>query len=338
MGSMLAVCEFHSQFPMSSGYSSQLARAVGGAVFAVTLAASAVSGAPTASLAVTAASEASDCPTREALAAEINRVAKREAVTLRDTKAVAARLTLSITRVGGVYHGALRVEGELVGERDFEDDGPNCAGLASAVSVSTALLLDQIESTKSSSRAVPRPETQESVSRSPNLGIEIGAGVTFGLTRPGSPGLSLEGLVGGGRFLAGAGGLWLPARRIAAPPGEVNVGLGAITARGCWIALQPRSIGLSLWLCGRALGGWVHGSAVGFDGSRDVHRPWIGAAAELSLTGRLFGPLRWVLRADGLVPVVNQRFTVAIDGQRRVAFEPADVGCFTAIGLMVSNF
>ena len=323
---------------MPSGSLPLLLCAAGVAVFGTTLTAAATIGGPTASLVVTVDSEASDCPAREALAAEINRVAKREAVTTNDSMAVATRLTLVMSRMSGAYHGTLRVQGELAGERVFEDDGANCSGLARAISVSTALLLDHIESTRSVSRPEVTPTPPRSVSRPLKYGIELGAGVSWGLTRPASLGYTLESLIGSGQFVAGVGGLWIPGRRHSAPPGEVEVSLSAVTTRGCLIMGQSGKLGLSLWGCGRGLAGWIHASAAGFQGAKDVRRTWIGAAAELDLVGRLFGPLHWVMRVDGIVPVLDERFTVTVDGQRRVAFDPAKAGVLGSVGLMVSNF
>ncbi len=292
--------------------------------------------APAASLNVTTTSDASDCPTQEAWAAAINGVAGHVAVAANDTAAAATRLTLAVIRVGGVYRAVLHVEGPFGGERIFEDNGISCAALASAVSVSTALLLDQIESSKSSERKIPDPVAPRP--KPWKYGVELGGNVSAGLTRPASLGYSLESFVGRSQFMGGVGGLWMPSRGDSAPPGEVLVGLLAITARGCWVAQLSRGSKLDVWLCARGLGGWVHASARGFDGARDVRKPWLGAAGDVSLTGPIFGPLHWVLSLDGVVPVVDQRFTVTVDGNRTVAFDPAQAGVLGGLGLMVSNF
>ncbi len=206
-----------------------LACAAAGAVSAAALAAFA--SAPAASLNVTITSDASDCPTQQAMSAAINRVAGHVAVTASDPARATTRLTLAVNRLAGVYRAVLRVQGPFGGERVFEDNGNSCAGLASAVSVSTALLLDQIESSKSREPRLPRPVVPRPAPW--RYGIELGGNVSFGLTRPASLGYSLESLVGRGQFMGAAGGLWLPSRGNSTPPGKVNIGLFAITARGC---------------------------------------------------------------------------------------------------------
>jgi hypothetical protein len=306
-------------------------------VVATTGIAAAAGSNPTARFTATASSEAADCPSSEELAAEINRVAKRDAVTIGYEHPVAAVLIVMMSRNAGIYRAVLRVQGELAGERIFEDAGAKCTGLARAVSVSTALLLDHIESNKVVSQP-PTPETTAPVSQPLRIGAELNANLTTGITRPGSLGYSLDTLVGSGRFSGGLGALWLPQRSHAVSSGNIELGLTAITLRGCWLAWQPKRLGLELLTCTKGWAGFIRASANGFDQTKDAHRVWIGAGAELELIGRIFGPVHWVLRADGLIPLRNERFTVAINGQRQLAFDPAPAAMLGGIGLMVSNF
>src|SRR5262245_30996756 len=97
---------------------------------------------PQAALRVTRSATADDCPNSATLIERVNAMTKRQAVSeVRTDQKL--ELVIALSHDEGVYRAEIRASGSLNGVRNIDDPGNSCQGLAAAVTVSVALLLDE---------------------------------------------------------------------------------------------------------------------------------------------------------------------------------------------------
>jgi hypothetical protein len=296
-------------------------------------------------LGVERASDAAGCDDAAALAARVNRVAGRPAIV---EEAGDVTLAISIRRTATGFTAHLVATGIRHGDRDFEDAGQSCEGLADGIAVSVALLLDEVAPQQRPPRVgndvrqagaphvaappvapkAPPPrtaldvfaiETASILGRS-TLGVEVGAArrVTRLMT-------------------VGAGAFFLPndveqvtitdksGTKPVRSVGELELSLVALKVPACF-ATESNDQSIGFELCGYPTLGLLAGSTSGSLVLTPHVAPWFAMAASALGTGPVVGPLRYLCRADLVVPVTR---TTLLGG----AFKQAPVGVSAAFGV-----
>jgi hypothetical protein len=295
--------------------------------------------AATAVLRVDRSADASVCEDAADLAVRINRIAARDAI----VQGAPAPVTLDVSfaKSGGKLRARVAVSGASHGERELDDDGPDCGALAEAVAVSVALLLDEAPT----SPRAPEPRRPSKPSKVPpsrpplpHMMLDIAALESVGVVGPGTIGLFGGVEVRVTRYLtlgAGALGILDDTERFGA--GNLRVDLVAVRAPACFaVQAADRSVGAEL--CGYPALGTMIGSGEGFVENHTVTQPWFAMGASAIGTGPIVGPLAFTGRVDLLVPIVRPSFVVEDLGgaptrETGVAFETPPVGVAAGFGL-----
>jgi hypothetical protein len=303
---------------------------------------------PAASLSVERADSASDCPDQTALAASVSLLLRRRGLEPAADPS-AARFHVSLHRSETGYHATIEVRGEQAGLRTLDDAGSTCAGLADAVAVTLALLLDPDFAVPSATRAEPRSAAPPPRSRGPTaqrpapaparraapvrLSIEAAPVLALSVTRGVSAGATagVRAWHADGPVLA-LGGLLLPPGAEAFGPGEVELGLMAGTLSPCWRVLGEQE-GPRLAGCAMSALGVLQARGRGYQPDREPARAWYAAGAGAVASGPLPGPIEWGVQSTVLAPLRRQSYVV--DGLG-TAHESAGAGLVVAAGLALA--
>lgn len=227
------------------------------------------------------------------------------------------------------------------GLRRIRDPGPSCEGLAAALAVTLALILDELGEGKvveapAEEGAAPaeppgqaplRPEPEPDLLPTlrprrraparPDEGpvlVHLLAGPTLGFLTPlsfallGDLELRME-----GRLSFGLGGAWLPTRTVdypaaAYPEGEVDVSLAAGMGRAC-VRAAGSEYGVLDFCLMPALGA-LRGEGRHYRTNRVASEPWVALGAGAVASGSFAGRLGWSSRLGFFVPLTRPSFTV----------------------------
>ncbi|AKT41292.1 hypothetical protein [Chondromyces crocatus] len=318
---------------------------------------------PLARLTVTRTAEATDCPDAAALTAAVEVAMKRPALDDASEEAAADTYEVRIFREDDAYAAVLRA-GDLT--RRISDPGPTCAGLAEALAITLAILLDSEAPPRAEpappSPAPPSPATPSarSTRRAPgstptatptpapsarawDVSLDLGVSQTLGVLTPFSWAFHAEASLRLERVSFGAGAIWMPTRTLDVTPGQVDITLALATARAC-AAIAGHLEGPRLSVCAQPMVGAFSGAGRGYDPDRQVTVPWAALGALLLGEGPIAGPLGWSLRGAVVAPLVSEELTIdRVDGPAGAqalsvisAFTPSPIGFSLGAGLRVS--
>ncbi len=295
-------------------------------------------------LGVTRGPGATDCPDATALAAAVAREPHGG-----DGAALAmSHYNVAITRDAARLAATIRVSGANAGERTIVDRGDTCQGLARALAVTLAILLDEERRAREESveapvnppppQAPPQRDTAPPVrvprssERAVTIGARAGGGALLGvLPQPGAMGV-VEATFGVGRWSLQAGAIGAPAVAARVGIGEVDVSAIAGRVSGCGgISSDPRA--LTAGICAVVAVGAVEGAAHGYDTNDTRTRAWVAAGSALFGAGPIASPLTWWGKAGFLVPIVPQGFDVRGVGP---VFVPPAAGGSLEMGIGVT--
>ncbi|MDC0680625.1 hypothetical protein [Sorangium atrum] len=246
------------------------------------------------------------------------------------------------------------------GARELRDRSRSCAGLEQATAVTLALLLDSdgqasspqgpgVVARDAPPPAPPAPSPSASAERplvarpapagagggereaptsergATRLTLAAGAAGLFGVVRPFAPALSTELGIGGARFRAAIGALWLVPQTLELGPGELRETMFGGVVRACFAAA---GVGvLRFDVCSGVHAGRLKAAASGFTRNDAVEKTWLAIPFELSLAS-LAGPLGFDVGAAALVPLRRNDFSV--DGVG-VAYRSPPVGALVSL-------
>ncbi len=292
---------------------------------------------------------AADCPATEGLVAMINRLTEQLA-TRSASAGESPSIVVSFDRDTAGYHGRIEAVGRIAGVREIDDAGATCAGLASALAVTVAVLVeptfaeasaeladapgesrageDEGDGAREASRGSRasrgpadevRPESAASegsrdssgADAADRLGLELGALVALGVTHSSAFG-SWLGLRASQRpWTAHARAVWLPtAERDVGGGTRLRLRLVGGQLRLCRELWSLPGAWPSGAACADALAGALQAEARGVDDSRQATVAWVGVGGGLKLLGNLVGPLFWQAEGAALAPLMDERFTV----------------------------
>ncbi|WP_437835359.1 hypothetical protein [Sorangium sp. So ce1153] len=157
------------------------------------------------------------------------------------------------------------------------------------------------------------------------LTLAAGATGLFGVVRPFAPALSAELGIGGARFRAAIGALWLVPQTLKHGPGELRETMLGGVVRACFAVAG--SAALRLDVCSGIHAGQLTVAASGYTRNDVAEKPWLAVPLELSLAS-LAGPLGLDVGAAGLLPLRRSDFSV--DGVG-VAYRSAPVGVLVSL-------
>ncbi|MGK3967034.1 hypothetical protein WMF38_23030 [Sorangium sp. So ce118] len=157
------------------------------------------------------------------------------------------------------------------------------------------------------------------------LTLAAGAAGLFGVVRPFAPALSAELGVGGARFRATLGALWLVPQTLEHGPGELREGLLGGAVRTCFAAAGSEA--LRFEVCSGLHAGRLKVVASGYTRNDVAETAWLAVPLELSLAS-LAGPLGFDVGAAALVPLRRNDFSV--DGVG-VAYRSLPVGALVSL-------
>jgi hypothetical protein len=157
------------------------------------------------------------------------------------------------------------------------------------------------------------------------LTLAAGAAGLFGVVRPFAPALSADLGIGGARFRAAIGALWLVPQTLELGPGELRETMLGGAVRACFAAAGVR--GLRFDVCSGVHAGRLKVAASGFTRNDAVEKTWLAVPIELSLAS-LAGPLGFEVGAAALVPLRRNDFSV--DGVG-VAYRSPPVGALVSL-------
>lgn len=336
-------------------------------------AAGTASGQPTLpKLSVRRAPDAADCPDAAALTASVERQMKRPALEPLEPRdppaptpegqAEAGLIDVHVLRSQGGYSATVQANGRT---RQISDPGPTCAGLAEALAITLAILLDSEETpppppartaeppVPAPTPSAPAPALRASLSpplpspapaRSTSLLVTPGVAGTAGLVGPLTLGFTGDVELHLPPSLSlGAGMFWIPTRSIDFAKGRVDVYQVAGVLRGCMDVLgspgspdSPESARAAL--CAHAAAGALHGEGVGYFEPGSATRPWFAFGVGAVVEGPIWKRLGWSARASLMIPVVKESFSIEnVGGQPEVtAFEPSRMGVVVSVGPRVT--
>jgi hypothetical protein len=296
---------------------------------------------PPAGVAVSRSTDAPDCPDAATLAVSVADI--RGVPSLVTTRGADTRLQfeVEVTRNRSGYAAVIRASGSRSGERRIADIGEDCSGLAQALAVTIAIILDDerdapadpVPTTaewaprKTSTAQPPVAPPRKSIWRPYALGVGT-VGVLESVAFGPSVGLSLD----LGQALIGADALWLLPRTFDLPPGRVDVSLVAASVYGCW---RAGAIESEPWVgvCAHVSAGSLGGSADGFTTNKSARRPWIAPGIGTIAGGPLVGSIEWFAQGKLYVPVHEERFVIDNVG---TAHTTPPLGALAGLGLAVS--
>ncbi len=280
-------------------------------------------------LSVARSADALSCPDDEVLAARIRQ--------LRGGKTDVPPLLIDVLlqRHDGGYRARIRVNGPRSGERELVTHEDSCGGLADALSVSLALILDEEAPPPPSppltlppvpGRFLPPP--------APPSGLwllSLGGGVALGLPTPDlvpalSPGLRFR--PRRSPWSLGARFSWSPEQRLPFAEGRIAVALWRGHLEGCWLLAGGLAWGVE-GCAGLSLGR-LRGDGRGFAPDRSVARPFYALGAGVLALGEIVPRWSGWARAVPLVPLHRERFLVDNQG---IAYTLPRVGFELTLGV-----
>lgn len=336
--------------------------------------------------------DAAECPDARALAARVARHMKRPALepasepegrTARVPVAASPGLDVQFYRSEAGYTAVVQAtlaEAAKPGEarvktRQLSDKGSSCKGLADALAIALAVLLDAeplppapapepapaappspppeaAPSRESPARVEPPPARALEVPPPRTLEIAFGAGVV-----PFAGLLDHDGIAGSGyvearirRWLSvRAGALAVPSQTFAyrggvlasdGSPAQIGLWLTTGMLEGCFAApLLGGSLGAaSAPLAGGCMGilaGAIHGEGLTLPNNAQTTAPWAAGRMSAFLEQRLAWRLSLVFQAGAVIPFIRRYF--AVDGEGGgTAFTPASVGVTLATSVRLS--
>jgi len=290
-----------------------------GLFLAVALAASSATAAPL-SAEITILDPAAGCPDALALRAMVETIVQRPILPSSPTDTLYT--TVRFRRAGSGFEAQVHLAGAKQGERWLTDTGENCAPLAQAVAVTLALLID--------SHPTPANATTDDHPRRSQGALALGLGPTLGLLPSTALAFDAALEVRWQRWSVQAGGIYLQPRDADLGPGHVRVRLAfanMVLCRG--LAGGPP---LQLDACAAGAAGWLSGRGQGYPDSSQAAFFWNAFGAAMRLGGLLGGRWRWVITAEGLVPLGQRSFSV---GNLGVAYRTDRVGGLAQLHLGV---
>lgn len=297
---------------------------------------------PPAHLVVRRDDTASICPDADFLASRVNEITGWKALEL--TSSATTRLTLEVQLVGGKagYSAQIRASGSRTGTRRIADIGNECVGLADALAVTLAIIMDDERTAPADGipppaekppRPLPTPrEDRGAKEPSAVLLRPYATGVlTLGVLEDPAFGPSVGLSVALEQVALGLEVLWLPPRTFQRSPGDAEVSLLAANAFGCWRAVDDQAGYMAL--CGHLAAGRLHGAASGYDENRTRSRPWFAPGLGILGGGPVVGPLEWLAQAKVFVPANRERFVIDNVGS---VHETPPIGGMLGIGLAIA--
>ncbi|WP_438034784.1 hypothetical protein [Sorangium sp. So ce204] len=306
-------------------------------------------------LSVTRGAGAESCPDAARLIERVEQLRGRPETGASDSYVV------EFTRGADGFRASIRSGS---GARELRDRSRSCAGLEQAAAVTLALLLDSDGDGEAPSPQepgatardapppappAPAPSPSASAERPPvarpapaaagggereapasgrgatRLTLAAGAAGLFGVVRPFAPALSAELGIGGARFRAAIGALWLVPQTLELGPGELRETMLGGAVRACFAAAGVG--GLRFDVCSGVHAGRLKAAASGFTRNDAVEKTWLAVPIELSLAS-LSGPLGFEVGAAALVPLRRNDFSV--DGVG-VAYRSPPVGALVSL-------
>jgi hypothetical protein len=234
--------------------------------------------------------------------------------------AAATAYVVRFERADGAARALLYARESPTNVRTLTGEGDGCEGLAQAVAVALALLLDAsttpaIEDPAAPAPATPRAEYAASdyaersyrPDQTLNAAVNVGAGLLLRTTRRVAPALLGEVALEGERFRVALGVLGVPIHRESFGPGSLRTWLLAGEAKGCWVLVE--AFILRAELCGGVLAGVIDVRARGYTRNDREKQPWVSAPLELSLR-YVYGPLRVRLTFGALIGLRRPDFSI----------------------------
>lgn len=265
----------------------------------------------------------------------------------------------------GTYVAELRATGRRRGTRRLVEEADDCEGLAMAIAVTAALILDgglleeaapvapplvpepaaepaqpSLEAAAEPALAAPADPPRDEVDgeaapaseNSWEIGLEAGPLVALGLTSGARPGVLVGAWLGAGSYVQVAvHGLLLPSHRTQSPMPGVEVALALHAARLSGCGMWRDMLGpVSGKACLEVAAGRLEGRATGFEGARGAGVTWTALGTGVGLEGPIAWRFSW--RVHGSVVVAAPPRTFSIGGLG-VVVEPATVGSALTAGL-----
>jgi hypothetical protein len=278
------------------------------------------------------------CPDREAVLAEVLKLAGAKAASAHHLK---ARATIRAAEGTGFFLSLLTELEGVRGERTLS--GVSCGSLSDAAALMLALILNPEVATK----APPAPPAEEPAASAATIATAdhhhpwprttwlVGAhgGVQVGVLEDLSPSIALSFGIGLGRFAMRLVPSLTPPQRIYA-----EAGLGGrlwtegVAAFGCWATPLTRPV---LTPCLGFEVTWLQGRGLGVSHSRDAAVYWFSGELALFVGLPLFRGLMLEVGGIGLLPL-NRPSVYLEDGETPVS-RPASFG-FKALGGLAWRF
>jgi hypothetical protein len=297
--------------------------------------------------------DSSDCPDARTLAALVADQMKHPALDAAFDMPPGsdAGLDVQIYRSGQGFTAVIQAGGKT---RQLTDTGATCAGLAGALAVSIAVILDteppppppeppaapppkaRVSHTSSSPSPAPEPADpalHEPDAEPPRVRISLAAApvVTVGLLQGFAGGVTGEVELRFGRFTVAGGVLALPGQSYGYQGGQVSLDMTVGVLRGCGIVAGDEP--LRFVLCLEPMAGAVRGNGTGFVTDKSTTLPWGALATSALFQQKIWGRLSWGARSELIIPLVKTSFVLDNVG---TAFAAAPVGGAWNIELRVS--
>ena len=245
------------------------------------------------------------------------------------------RLDVQLTCDAASCQAQIRTSGASQGVRELRDPDPSCAGLADALSITIAVLLDwkgpatpaasappvtpsppssapPASSAPPPSAPVPTARTEEPGDRSRpwrlTPGVTLGGGVMIGVLRSVAPVVRGEAEVTLPVPLRiGLGFFWAPEQSFAYASGRIAMS----TWGGDLVACVPFAVGpVEVGGCGSLVVARFRAEGTGYDDPAVAHRVWLLPGVGAEVRGPLDGRLGWSLRVLGQVRDREQTLSV----------------------------
>jgi hypothetical protein len=291
------------------------------------------SDAPPAALVVAKTPQAHDCPDAAMLAQSVAEITGRPSLVTAPRADTRLSFHVELAASSAGYVAVIRASGSRSGIRRIADIGSDCVGLAHAVAVTLAIIVDDeraapAEPVPASADWAPPQRQPERPSGPVWRPYALVVGSLGALESPAagpSAGVGVE----LGSALVGIDVFWLLPRTFELSPGEIEVSLLAVSAYGCWRSDRaPRKP----WYapCVHVSAGSLAGSAAGFTKNRSAQRPWVAPGLGVLAGGPLVGSLEWLAQGKLFVPVHAERFVIDNVGP---AHETPPLGGLLGLGL-----
>jgi hypothetical protein len=227
--------------------------------------------------------------------------------------------------------------------RQLSDKGSTCGGLAVALAVSIAVLLDSEPLPPAPEPPQPAPsappavasstlplppeatplpppvEDQPPTPRVVRVTLAASPVLTVGLLQGFAGGVSSELEVRVRRFTVSGGVLVLPGEVVdnAGRPYKLELTAGLVRACGIVAGDEP----MRFVLCAEPMVGSLHGEGLGFPVNKVANLVWAAVGTSALFQQRIWGPLSWGARAGLVIPLTRNSFTV----DSGTVFTPAPV-------------